>query len=299
MTILARTCLKNVLYWLQFFQFLVGAKPLQIKDWNNLRYLLALHEGGTMKRAGELLNTSATTVSRHIHALSKECGEMLAQPTKGEAWSLTPYALQLIDVAERFFDQLSQLKETGNEETRQISITSLDFVLTYYIAPALKDARAALPGVKFSLLSSDRRLSLAFGEADIALRFGRPQEGHLLSKKIATLPFRIWRNTRNDTTDWVGMSEDLDWTPDMQLAFSTFRKPPAVRTTSYAAAKRAAVALGFNTIGPDTVFADSKTLIQNDDVGCADRELWRIIHESRRLDATVQAYKDWVDALFE
>lgn len=253
-----------------------------------------------MKRAGELLNTSPTTVSRHITALAKECGEMLAQPTKGDVWTLTPYAFELIRVAEQFVEQLSQLgKGEGQPPQKEISITSLDFVLTYYLTPALKDARQKMPDVQFSLLSSDRRLSLAFGEADIALRFGPPGDGQLLAKRIAILPFRIWRNTSSKSTDWVGMSEDLEWTPDMQLGMKVFRKPPLVRTTSYAAAQRAALALGCNTIGPDAVFGDDKILKQDDHVGCADRELWRIVHESRRLDSTLQTCKDWIDTLFE
>ncbi|MDA9207362.1 LysR family transcriptional regulator [Octadecabacter sp.] len=269
-----------------------------IKDWNDLRYLLALQEGGTMKRAAELLHTSASTVSRHIQHLSENCGDMLVQPTKGEVWALTPLALKLTAVARGFDEDLSLLNEPKSEQSLNISITSLDFVLTYFLAPELKSARLAMPHLNLSLLSSDKRLSLAFGEADVALRFGRPDEGQLVSKRVASVPFRIWRNKQNTTSDWVGMIEAFDWTPDMQLAYQVFGKPPLFRASSYAAAKKAAVSIGVNTIGPDAVLAACSKFEKDDTIGPVDRELWRVIHESRRLDKNLQQFNAWLDELF-
>ncbi len=265
-----------------------------IKDWNDLRYLLALEEGGTMKRAAELLNTSATTVSRHIQHLAENCDEMLAQPTKGEAWTLTPFALRLTDIGKDFADQLSGLNDVAADQSESVSITSLDFVLTYFLAPELKAARLHMPNVNIALLSADKRLSLAYGEADVALRFGRPEEGQLVSRRVAAIPFWIWRNVETKSSDWVGMVESLDWTPDMRV----FGKPPLVRATSYAAAKKAAIAIGVNTIGPDAVLAKCTKFKRDDAVGPVDRDLWRVIHESRRLDRTLQQFSQWIDELF-
>lgn len=273
---------------------------MKIKDWNNLRFLLALHEGGTMKRAGALLETSPTTVSRHIQELAKECNEMLAQPKKGEVWSLTPYALELVAVADRLVAQLSRLNAADTmEHQKHVSITAEDFILTAYVAPAMNSGLDVMPDIDVSLLcGGDRPLSLAFGEADIALRFEQPQEGQLRSKKVATIPFRIWRNTQNKTNNWVGMSEEMDSLPDMQHGYATFGKPPIIRTSCYSAAKNAAVAVGFNTIGPDAIFTGCTALKSDDQAGYVDRDLWRIIHESRRLDRTLETCKDWVDSIF-
>lgn len=251
-----------------------------------------------MKRAAELLQTSATTVSRHIQHLSENCGEMLVQPTKGEVWALTPLALKLTAVARGVDEDLSLLSEPKSEQSLNISVTSLEFVLTYFLAPELKSARLAMPHLNLSLLSSDKRLSLAFGEADVALRFGRPDEGQLVSKRVASVPFRVWRNTQNTSSDWVGMIEDFDWTPDMQLAYQVFGKPPLFRASSYAAAKKAAVSIGVNTIGPDAVMAGCAKFEKDDTIGPVDRELWRVIHESRRLDKNLQQFNAWLDELF-
>ncbi|AKS46956.1 DNA-binding transcriptional regulator, LysR family [Octadecabacter temperatus] len=270
-----------------------------IKDWNNLRYLLALYEGGTMKRAAELLDTSSSTVSRHVRSLSEDCQEMLAKQTKGEAWTITPKGLKLVKMATDLSFNFSNLDTSDQEEqVTRVAITSLDFVLTYYLAPNLPQLLNEVPNIEVSLLSSDRRLSLAFNEADIALRFGRPCEGQLVAKRICSMPMRVWKPKGRDATDWVGMSEDLDWTPDMEMGRAVFGRDPIVRTSSYAAAKRTACSLGLGTIGPDVIMGAGETFAA-DPSQTVEREVWSVIHESRRMDKTLDKVKEWLDHVFD
>lgn len=270
-----------------------------IKDWNNLRYLWALREGGTMRRAGEMLGTSATTVSRHVKTLTEEVGQTLAIQSKGEDWMLTPYGGKLVDLAAEFNQRVVDIDRMGNEDqTARISITSLDFVLTYYLAPHMQDLVRIMPKLKVSLLSSDRRLSLAFNEVDLALRFGRPDEGNLVAKRLCKIGMKLWQPKQGRTQNWVGMTEDLDWTPDMQMAREVFGRGPAIRTSSYTAAKRTAMALGYATIGPDAVMGNCEALVACPEGVSVDREIWSVVHESRRLDRNLAAVKEWVDGLF-
>lgn len=270
-----------------------------IKDWNNLRYLWALREGGTMRRAAEMLGTSPTTVSRHIRTLTEEFGQILALQTRGEDWTITPEGNKLVDLAADFNRKVASLdRQKPTDKHPSISITSLDFVLTYYLAPHISGLLEKTPYLNVALLSSDRRLSLAFNEVDLALRFGRPEEGQLVTKKLYTVNMRIWQPVRGGTIHWVGMSEDLDWTPDMKMARDFFGCAPTVRTSSYSAAKQAAIDLGYCTIGPDVVMADCPHLVEAPGGTTVAREIWSVIHESRRHDQNLIATKQWLEGLF-
>lgn len=252
-----------------------------------------------MKRAAELLDTSATTVSRHIRSLTEEFGTMLAYHNKGEDWVLTQEGLHLVEVAADLNRRMFELNEGPDAKNRpSITITSLEFVLTYLLAPRLPDLRKANPNLDVSLFSSDKRVSLAFGEADIALRFGRPTEGQLVAKRLTDISFYAWHPVGAKNDRWVGMTEEFDWTPDMQMGRKIFGRPPSVRASSYAASKEAAAALGYGTVGPSAVMQDCPEL-QKDERGLkATRELWVVFHESRRFDHALISVKTWIDDMF-
>ncbi len=270
-----------------------------MRDWNDLKYVQALHEGGTMKKAADLLATNATTVSRHIKQLSEDYGQMLFVQHKGQNWAITPAGQHLVRVAQSVNVGLSEV-ETGLpvDTASTLTITSLDFLLSYFLAPALPRLQAAMPSTLITLNGTDRRLSLAFNEADLALRFGRPKEGQLITRKISEVRFSVWRPFRGAHKDWVGMTEELDWTPDMQLAARVFGKPPAVRVSSYTAAKIAAKALGYSTVCPDLAMDDRDRTFFERSHWHEMREVWSVIHESRKLDTQLLELRECLTETF-
>lgn len=251
-----------------------------------------------MKRAAELLQTSPTTVSRHIREMSRDCDTMLVRQIKGGDWKLTPAGVRLVEMAADFKAKLSALSETDDHEASEtISITSVDFILTYHLAQHLFSLKAMMPDQSLSLVASEKRLSLAYGEADIALRFGRPDEGSLISKRLVNIPFWIWQPPHVFTDQWVGLTEDADWTPDMQSAHEYFGRPPAFRVASYAAMKRAALGLGYAAVGPISVFEGSGMIVDPTSAPTL-RGLWLVHHESRKYDKSLQNVKAWLEATF-
>ncbi|WP_299144054.1 LysR family transcriptional regulator [uncultured Tateyamaria sp.] len=270
-----------------------------MRDWNDLQYLLALKEGGTMKRAAELLETNPTTVSRHIKRLSKKHGQMLFSQYKGEGWRMTTAGRKLAEMAEEFARKMDEFSSAAPGESEEVvTITSLDFLTTYYLAPRVHELTRLHPNISLILAGSDKRLSLAFREADIALRFGRPMEGQLVAHKVADVQFRLWQPAVGEAHEWVGMTDDRDWTPDMVLGFTEFGKPPILRVSSYAAARRAAATMGYATVGPDAVMARCPELRAWTEAEGVTREVWSVIHESRRLDQTLAAVRNWTDSVF-
>lgn len=270
----------------------MGKKNL---DWNDFQYLVALEEGRTMKRAAELMGTDPTTVSRHVKQISDRLGTMLFSLQHGGDWKITAAGRQITTRARAFQQGIEEL-DLNNDlapSTRTVKVTSLDFLLTNYLAPALKSGLECYPNTRIELMAADKRISLAFGEADLALRFGRPTEGQLVAGMIAEIEYSVWRRPGTEGADWVGLQEELDWTPEMKHGFEVFDRAPKVRVPSYAAARVAALELDLPFIVPSAVLDPNDPFVKAEGVPTIRRELWGVIHASRRLDRRLAAVRGW------
>ena len=266
-----------------------------MQDWNDFQYLLALEEGGTMKQAAVLLGTNPTTVSRHIKRISNLLGVTLFTMNKGGAWTITDHGLKLTTIAKDFKHNISavDLHAPDTSGPNTIKISSLDFLLTHYLAPHLESGAACYPNTALALLGTDKRVSLAYGEADLALRFARPTEGQLIASLIAEIEFYIWTKPGFDSQDWIGLQEEVDWTPEMQFGRRIFKRPPLFRVTTFDAAKHAAHSLQLPFIGPKAILNTEDDFVPMKDVKPISRQLWSVIHESKRHSRRLSAVRNW------
>ncbi|MFT5866875.1 MAG: DNA-binding transcriptional LysR family regulator [Gammaproteobacteria bacterium] len=265
-------------------------------DWNDLQYILALDEGGTMKQAARLLGTNATTVSRHVKRLSAEHGVMLFSGQKGGNWVITEEGKTLLRLAKYLNKKLHSLDLASSESRQIIKITSMDFILAHYLAPRLGDAFRAFPDTEIHLLSADRQLSLAYGEADIDFRFDRPEEGNLLASKVATIQYNVWSAPGTKPKDWIGLGEDLDWTPEMKFGREYFGRPPIVRMSKFVAVRRGAISAGLGSVGPSAVMKRGGCMAPIVDAGFIRRDIWCVIHEPNKLNQRLAEVRSWAKA---
>ena len=241
------------------------------------------------------MGTDPTTVLRHIKRISQEHKIMLVQRTKGAGWELTAAGKALAKRAKAFRDDIEaiDLGTAATDEPVAIKITSLEFLLTHYLAPYLEEGLDSYPDTFIQLEGSDRKLSLAYGEADLAIRFGRPQEGQLIASKILDMEFALWGTSLGMTGDWIGLPESLDWTPEMQLGLSYFQRQPSIRVTSFAAGRRAALSLDMPFISPRALIRADDPFVKIGSDAAIHREVWSVIHETRRLDQRLAAVRQW------
>ena len=100
-------------------------------------------------------------------------------------WVLTPLGRRLFDIGVRLEKSIADLGDgyISREHSGEIMITSLDFINRTILFPRLHDFHKNYPAIKLNLHSSNANLSLAFGEADVAIRLARPTSGRLHAKK--------------------------------------------------------------------------------------------------------------------
>ncbi len=270
-----------------------------MKDWDDLQTVLALGRAGTMKGAAQTLGVSETTISRRIQKIAR--GDVAMLFTRdGQRWLPSKLCMQLIGFAESVEKQMLEADAIFDQRRSSVSgdlrISSISFINTYFIGPRMVEFQREHPELTVALDASDDRVSLAYREADVALRLARPSEGRLIGKRIARIPIAAVARRGVTPKRWVGLSETLDWTPEMTMGRQFFSAPPAFRTDSFDGILQILAMSDFGGIAPTCVLNRHKSDIVI--IGpSVDRELWLTYHEDLRNSAKIRAMIDWLSAL--
>lgn len=271
-----------------------------MKDWDDLQTILALGRAGTMKDAAHALAVSETTIARRLR---KASGEDIARIfiRDGQRWRPTPLGRRLIALGEKIESQILEadlaIEDVSNGITGELTVTSLAFLSTHFIGPEVKAFQKLHPGLRVTLDASHERVSLAYREADVALRMARPAEGRLIAKRLARAPVVAFSFSQTPPKRWVGLQEALDWTPEMRLGFRHFGGPPSIRIHSY----EGILPL---TIDGEMGGVASSCMLRRMGATPAwmseavDRELWVTYHDDMRNSAKVRAFVEWISAAY-
>jgi DNA-binding transcriptional LysR family regulator len=152
-------------------------------DWNDLRIFLAVAREGSTLGASRRLNINQTTVSRRIQTLEHGLGlALFDRDTRG--YGLTPQGRALLARAEAVevatIDLETEALRLARDLTGVIRVTSAESIMTHIVSPLITQYRRLHPEVRFENLSSEARLNLEKGEADVAFRAGGEMTGDTL-----------------------------------------------------------------------------------------------------------------------
>jgi DNA-binding transcriptional LysR family regulator len=164
-------------------------------DWNDLRYLLAIAREGSTLSAAKALGVSQPTVQRRLAALEERIDRKLVEhhPTGyrltelGKA--LFPHAVDVERSVEAF---QRQLMSAGEELTGTLRVTCPEGMASRLLAPVIEAFREKHPELRVDLIMTDRRLDLAKGEAEVALRIHEPGDDQLIARRIANSPWAVF-----------------------------------------------------------------------------------------------------------
>jgi DNA-binding transcriptional LysR family regulator len=157
-------------------------------DWDDARYFLAIHRTGTLSAAARRLGVNQSTVGRRLETLEEELGARLFVRTR-DGYSASPAGEQLLPRAERMEEEAHAIARelVGHQErlTGSVRVTSSDAFGPRVVAPILLEFHAVHPAIDLEFDADNRLLSLTRREADIAVRFSRPPDRHLVARKAA------------------------------------------------------------------------------------------------------------------
>lgn len=225
-------------------------------DWEDLRVFLAVARTGSLSAAGRALGVDQSTVSRRVVSLEAALGARLFDRVPGGV-ALTPAAKDALGLAEEAESRLTAFVSAmaGADEGLHglVRVALVDGIDTFLVAPELPKLYARHPGLTVELVADTALADLSRRQADIAMRFVRPEQGPLVIRRIATLTTSAW--VRADLADrplaaldWVDWDERSLQHPEATWALRNIAparvRLRANRVEAKAAAIRAGVGAG-------------------------------------------------------
>lgn len=163
-----------------------SAGPL-LDNWNLLRSFIAIYETGTLTGAAQRLATTQPSMGRHLRELEERLGETLFVRLPGRLKpnaradslydAITPMHQAVCD-AERLFDQ-------DTEQVAGVVRVAVGDVYGHYVVPQiLAPLLNSYPKLEIELSVSNQSDNLLRRDADIAVRFFRPQQDGIIVRKL-------------------------------------------------------------------------------------------------------------------
>ena len=164
-----------------------------IRNWDDVRVFLAVVRTGSFQRAGDWLGTNQSTVSRRIQDLEYRLGARLFDRTNRGAL-LTPTGRVIQNAAESIEDSVFDIERGAAgvdvEMRGSVRIATTEGIGSYWLGPRMLDFQRRNPGLSIYIDASNQVRDLSAREADIAVRFGRPDVPSYRVRQVAKLQMR-------------------------------------------------------------------------------------------------------------
>ncbi|WP_347309757.1 LysR family transcriptional regulator [Defluviimonas sp. SAOS-178_SWC] len=182
------------------------------ENWDDLRFILAVAEEGSVSAAARRLGVNHATVLRRVAAYEHAAGfEIFDKTARGY---VVPGARKRIIDATREVDRAVQAVGRMLQGSRaplagEVRVTSTDSFCQYVLPPIVARLRHVSPNLRIELLCSNSHLDLARTHADITVRPAVKLPDDLVGETSAMLGFGLFRARGIQGDAWLGISGPL------------------------------------------------------------------------------------------
>lgn len=175
-------------------------------DWSDLRYALAIGQGGSLAAAARQLGVNHTTVLRRLDALEARLGARLFDRQR-QGYHPTEAGAMLLEQARRMADQVDEIERSvqgrDRELTGELRLTTAFVVMEHLLPEPLASFSRAYPGIQVEVLenafmvdlarrSPESTTSWSQRQADVALRLSSQVAEHLVGRPLGDAPCRVY-----------------------------------------------------------------------------------------------------------
>lgn len=166
--------------------------------WDDIRYFLELYRQGSLSGAARKLSVRHSTVARHLARLEEVIGgKLFAKRLNGlELSELGRHVIERALMIERDAAILEAMGRRNNELAGRVIVTCPPMLLRRMIMPRLDQFFDNYAGIELTLISEARQANLNQNEADIALRFVRPNETGLVCRTLQSMSYSVYANRK-------------------------------------------------------------------------------------------------------
>ena len=277
-------------------------------DWDNLRFVLAIADAGSLAGAARSLGVNHTTVLRRLAAFEEQLGVRLFErlPT---GYVLTAGGEELIAAARSIDDTVTTLgrKLTGQDLrlSGTVRVTTTDTLMGSILPNILADFRTAHPGIGIEVALSNSMANLSRRDADVAIRPAKNPPESLVGRQVGKIAFAVYGSpdymAKRQSADaaahqWVAPDDSLADTSVAAWMRAELRDSEiALRADSLLALRQAAAA-GFGLAALPCYLGDvSPGLVRvHPPIPAMETALWILTHEDLRHTARIRAFIDFV-----
>ncbi len=170
-----------------------------IPHWHLYRSFLAVIREGSLSAAARSLQVTQPTLGRHVDALESALGVRLFARSL-EGLIPTEAALRLVPAVEAMNAAseaaLRAISGASGEERGTVRITASEIMGGEVLPAVLARFRERHPGIVIELALTNRNEDLLRGDADIAVRMGRPTQQALIAKLIGRVDIGLFAHRR-------------------------------------------------------------------------------------------------------
>jgi len=285
-------------------------------EWDDVRCFLAVNRTGTLAAAARKLRINYTTVGRRIAALQRALGARL--------FDRTPDGLVLTDAGEAVRTAGDQMEEAallfeqralGADRTLSglVRVATTEAIGQVVFLPALRALHEKHPHIRVELLTGSLQVDIARREADLAVRYIRPEGGNLVTRRIARVGTAAYasrgylrRHQRpvqgSGLTghDLVGLDQSIRSDRSMELAGEQLRDARFVLRVMNTVALCEAVAQGLGLGALPCCLGDVHPALVRlwPDAPPELDDLWLVLHSDLQRTGRVRAVLDALSAQF-
>jgi DNA-binding transcriptional LysR family regulator len=184
------------------------------ENWDDLRYVLAVAEGGSVSAAAKSLGVNHATVLRRIAAFETRHGALVFDRGP-RGYAVRPDQRRLIEAArevEAGFGALDRLAHGSTALSGVIRVTSTDSFTAHVLPPIVARLAAEEEALRIELLTGNQHADFARLQADVAVRPAVTLPDDLRGEVAADLGFAAYARADRTDAPWLGLSGVLSRT---------------------------------------------------------------------------------------
>jgi DNA-binding transcriptional LysR family regulator len=284
-------------------------KRTDMLDWEDVRYFIALTRHGTLAATARALRVNHATVSRRLASLETTLGRSLFD-RRADGYALAAAGRAVLDetsVMDEAAGAVSRRLDSGTEVSGLVRITIARVLADGFVVERLGGLLGRYPQLDLEIVAESRNLSLARREADLALRLGRPAEGELITRRIATLSYGLNaspayrdRVEAGESPAIIGFDHDGDYIPEAAWANRVFAGRRVILRSNSQTSQSAGARGGYGVaVLPNLLARGSPDLVPLElGESPPSRELWLLMRPDVARVPRVRAVADYLIATF-
>ncbi len=196
-----------------------------IGKWDDLRFVLAVAEAGSVNAAADVLQVNHATILRRV-ASFEQAHSVTIFIRHAKGYTVAPDAVPIIEAIRQIEKSVDAMERviSGQEESLHglVRITSTDSLCHSVLPPMIHEFQKAHPSLRIELHSTNLHENLAKLDADLTIRPAKVVPPDLTGKIANTMTFMIYgsreylaqnQSPRLKDHTWLGVTDLLKGSP--------------------------------------------------------------------------------------